>query len=340
MNQESAKHDFLPTHDPARAFPQESELAGSHDSRERTAQSGTNDTMNNHEIADCFAEVANSLEAQGANPFRVRAYRTAAENLKGWQQPVGELLEEEGLGGLERLPSIGRSLAHAIEVLLKTGRLPLLDRLRGDARPERIFTTVADVGPELARRIHEHLQIDTLGELEIAANDGRLAQVPGMGPKRVRAVRESLAGRFRSSRAHQPPRLAHDPDREPPLAELLEIDDQYRRLVEQDRLTRIAPRRFNPDGKAWLPILHTQRSERHYTAMFSNSARAHESGNTRDWVVILLDDPHHTLQWTVITAGYGRLRGHRIVRGREDECAAFYAGDQRQAKRRVQFTLF
>jgi putative hydrolase len=71
-------------------------------------------------------------------------------------------------------------------------------------------------------------------------------------------------------------------------------------------------------------VLHTQRGTRHYTALFSNTARAHELGTTHDWVVIYRDDDDHG-RWTVITAQYGRLRGHRIVRGREQECARHYA---------------
>lgn len=279
--------------------------------------------MNNHEIAQQLAEVADLLEAQGANRFRVAAYRNAAENLRGMVRPLGEILNEEGVEGLDRLPGIGESLAHSIEVLLKTGHLPLLDRLHGAARPERIFTTIADVGPELARRIHEHLDIESLGELEIAANDGRLAKVPGMGEKRVRAVRESLAGRFRR-REQDEQRKRMQPLYEPPVSELLDVDSEYRRLAAADRLVRIAPRRFNPDGKVWLPILHTQRNDRHYTVLYSNTARAHELGMTHDWVVVVLDDDHLHGQWTIITSGYRKLRGQRIVRGREKECAEHY----------------
>jgi len=109
------------------------------------------------------------------------------------------------------------------------------------------------------------------------------------------------------------------------IAELLDIDGSYRRLAELDRLPRIAPRRFNPEGKAWLPILHTQRGDRHYTALFSNTARAHEMGATGDWVVVYRDDDADHGQWTVITAGLGRLKGRRIIRGLEQQCAAYYA---------------
>jgi DNA polymerase (family 10) len=89
-------------------------------------------------------------------------------------------------------------------------------------------------------------------------------------------------------------------------------------------LPTIAPRRFNPNREAWLPILHSNRGERHYTALFSNTARAHEMGKTRDWVILYYDGPDGERQCTVITSQRGPLIGERIVRGRESECLEYY----------------
>ncbi len=287
-----------------------------------TGQGGPS-PLGNGEIAERLDKIAASLEAQGANPFRVRAYRTAAQTLRELDQPVAEILRREDLGGLERLPGIGRSLAHTIDGMVRTGRCALLDRLQAGNAPEKLFATVPDIGPGLARQIHEQLGIETLAELEAAAGDGRLARVPGMGPKRVRAVRESLAGRFRrEARAKPAPRS--EPSDEPPVAELLDVDRRYRLLAELGRLPRVAPRRFNPTQEAWLPVLHAQHGSRHYTARYSNTARAHELGTTRDWVVISRDAPDGHGQWTVITGRYGKLRNRRVVRGREAECTAHY----------------
>jgi hypothetical protein len=278
----------------------------------------------NDAIAKQLDEIAGHLEEQSANPFRVQAYRNAANTIRRLPSPVCKIVEEQGIDGLLELPGIGSSLAHAIQQFIRTGALPLLERLRGEHAPERILRSVPYLGPQFARRIHEQLGIETLAELERAAWDGRLAQVPGMGRKRIEAIRDSLAGRFRrrlSLPAAPPAKRQSD---SPSVAELLDIDQQYRRLVELDRLPKIAPRRFNPEGKAWLPILHAHRGERHYTALYSNTARAHELGTTRDWVVIYRDDSGDHGQWTVITAGLGKLKGKRVVCGREDECAAHY----------------
>jgi len=283
-----------------------------------------NQTLSNAEVAGHLAEVAELLEAQQASPFRVRAYRSAADIVRQLPQPVEEILEAEGLEGLTQIRGIGNSLAKSIEQLAETGRLALLDRLRGDTRPESVLATVPGIGPKMAERIHELLDIETLADLEQASYDGRLAQVPGMGRKRLQGVRDSLAGRFRRRPAVAESRRAETRTGQPPVAELLDIDREYREKAAADRLPRIAPRRFNPTGQAWLPILHTDRDDRHYTALFSNTARAHELGMTHDWVVIYRDDRHSDGQWTVITSRFGNLAGRRIVRGREQECSEYY----------------
>jgi Holliday junction resolvasome RuvABC DNA-binding subunit len=296
----------------------------------------------NDRVGAALVEAAGLLEAQGANPYRVGAYRNAAKTVRALSEPVWKIVYREGLDGLMQLPAIGQSLAHSIVHLVQSGRLPLLDRLRGESDAERIFATVADIGPKLAHRIHEELGIETLAELASASFDGRLARVPGMGTKRLRAVRESLSGRFRAVRP-SPATTVRLQDEDRPWAsvgELLDVDREYRQSARQGRLPRIAPRRFNPTGDAWLPVLHTEREGRHYTALFSNTARAHELDATHDWVVIYRDDDNHSGCWTVITAHFGRLRGHRVVRGREEDCAQYYNGTEPpEAGRLVQMRL-
>ena len=292
--------------------------------RKKTKVESNSPAVSNETIAAALTEIAEHLEKQGANPYRVRAYRQGAETVRHAERPLQVILAEKGARGLLRLRGIGDSLAAAIEKIIHAKKVPLLERLRGGGAPERLFSTVADIGPKLAARIHDDLGIKTLSELEAACWDGRLARVPGMGPKRVRAVRESLAGRFHRG-AERPENIAPPPpEDQPPVEELLDIDRQYRDLAERDRLLRIAPRRYNPEGKAWLPILHAERDGRHYTALYSNTSRAHELGALRDWVIIYRDDKKLGGTWTVITSRLGPLKGRRVVRGREAECAAWY----------------
>lgn len=275
----------------------------------------------NEDIAERFEEVAELLQEQHANPFRVRAYRRGAESLRRLDRPASELLAEGGLEALVALPGIGESLARAVQSFVDRGRLPMLDRLRGESDPVALLGTVPGIGPKTAEALHDELHLDTLEQLEEAAFDGRLADFPGIGRKRLAAVRDHLAQRLQRVR---PPATAATGD-DPPVSEILDVDAEYRRKAAAGDLPRLAPRRFNPEGEAWLPVLHATRGQRHYTALFSNTRRAHEFGTTRDWVVIYLDAVPDERQWTVITSTRGALAGRRIVRGREDECRRHYS---------------
>ena len=153
----------------------------------------------NRALAALLKEIALLLATQGAGEFRVRAYRSASEMLDELQQPARDILDHEGVEGLIALPTIGRSIANVIEQYLRMGRIPLLDRLRGDDTAERIFATIPGLGPELSRRIHEELEIETLPELLAAVTDGRLEKVPGIGRKRLQAARQCIAERLRHS---------------------------------------------------------------------------------------------------------------------------------------------
>ena len=185
------------------------------------------------------------------------------------------------------------------------------------------------MGRKLAGRIHDLLHVETIDELQAAAYDGRLREVPGIGHKRARAIRESLAARLGRVRGRRPASRPATPLDQPPVSELLDVDREYRERAARHELPRVAPREFNPTGAAWLPVLHTSRGSRKYAALFSNTARAHQTGALGDWVVIYRDDTRGK-QWTVITSRYGRLRGRRVVRGREAECRQHYAEQPRQ----------
>jgi hypothetical protein len=278
----------------------------------------------NIEIADRLLEVAQLLLDQGANPFRVRAYRQAAETLRALPAAVSQIFQEKGLDGLRELPGVGESIAHSIRDMLLIGRLPMLDRLRGETDPAALLASVPGIGKVLAQRLHHDLDIDTLEDLETAAHDGRLSQFGGIGEKKLAGIIATLTSRlarlrgpWRASGLGLQPAL-------PSVAELLDVDREYRCKADDGLLRLIAPRRFNPKRQAWLPVLHTERGERHYTALFSNTAHAHRLGMTRDWVILYYDDGGGERQCTVITARRDPLKGRRIVRGREAECVEYY----------------
>lgn len=274
----------------------------------------------NLRIARRLEEVAQLLREQGANPFRVQAYLNAAETLKHLPTSAASVLEKEGEEGLQKLPGIGKSLARSIATIALTGQLPMLHRLRGESDCEALLASVPGIGKVFAARLHQDLGIDTLERLEAAAHDGRLSHIAGLGAKRVAGIIDSLA-----SRLGRVPRVRKEQLGEAPVEEILAVDAEYRTKAASGDLPVIAPRRFNPEHKAWLPVLHTTRGERHYTALFSNTARAHELGKTTDWVVLYYESADGERQCTVITSGRGSLTGKRIIRGREDECLSYYA---------------
>ncbi|MFN7952619.1 MAG: helix-hairpin-helix domain-containing protein [bacterium] len=283
----------------------------------------------NLRVAERLREAAELLSAQGANPFRVAAYRRAATTLEALERDVKELVDAEGIDGLMALPAVGESLAAAIREIAITGRYGQLERLRGTIDPETLFATVPGIGRALARRIHDALHVDTLEALETAAHDGRLDAVPGLGARRLAAIRASLdamLGRVRSR--PRPP--AGSAVAEPSARDILDVDREYRAGAEADRLPKIAPKRMNPEAKAWLPILHTDRGPWHFTALFSNTARAHELGRTRDWVVIYFyDGEHREGQRTVVSETRGILTGKRVIRGREAECKEIHLAESK-----------
>ena len=282
----------------------------------------------NLQIADKLREAAELLHAQGANPYRVTAYRRAADTLAQLQRSVREIFDSEGLKGLDALPGVGQGIASAIAEILITTRWSQLERLRWAIEPARLFQSVPGMGPELAKRIHDTLHVDTLEGLEVAANDGTLEAVPGVGPRRAaawRAALDRMLGRVRARRTRVPGGAASEPG----VDLLLDVDREYRERGEAGELKAIVPRRFNPGKEAWLPVLHALRGAWHFTALYSNTALAHKLNRARDWVVIYFYDGDHVeRQRTVVTEIRGALAGRRVVRGREEECRAYYAGKQ------------
>lgn len=276
----------------------------------------------NAQIAMRLRRYADLLEQQGADGYRVRAYRTAAAEIDGLAGPLADHFRQGGLDGLVRLKAIGKGIAAAIAEMLTTGTWRQLDRLEGELTPERLFATIPGVGPVLAQRLADTLDCETLEQLETALRLGD-ATVPGIGARRRAAILAALEQRLgRLPRLHAD---SHRTDDEPGVSMILDADSLYRQKAEKGALRRIAPRRFNPTGEAWLPILHARRGDWHLTVLFSNTARAHELGRTRDWVVIFFhreDGPER--QCTVVTETRGPLAGRRVVRGREEECGLHY----------------
>lgn len=270
-------------------------------------------------VAERLDSLARELELSAANPYRVRAYRVAAETLRQLDATEFARLVEQGPAALQSLPGIGTRLSATIEQLARTGHSEHLDSAL--AEPLSRLATVPGIGRGLARLLHDRHGIATLYDLETAAYDGRLSGTPGFGPKRLRGIRETLAARLRGVRSAPEAEL-------PPVADVLALDALYRARAGEGLLRTVAPNRFNPTRASWLPILAEKLNGRRYRALYSNSPLAHRLGRIRDWVVIHYWRGPARGQCTVVTETRGPLRGKRVIRGREVECARFFDTQQ------------
>lgn len=124
--------------------------------------------MENPEVAQIFEEVADLLEVQGANPFRVRAYRAAARTIRDLAEPVSEIAADPDRD-LDDLPGIGKDLAEKITTILATGDLPMRGELREQVPAGlREIMNVPGLGPKRALAFHEQLGIKSIADLRDA----------------------------------------------------------------------------------------------------------------------------------------------------------------------------
>ena len=186
-------------------------------------------TVQNAEIADQFEHLADLLELDGANPFRVRAYRNAARFIRGHGRGLAELVEEGA--DLAGLPGIGEDLAGKIATLVRTGRLPLLEQLAARVpAPLVAMTRVPGLGPKRARALYRALRVRSLEDLARAARSGRIRELPGFG---VRTEQLIAAGAARAATAESRLRLA---DAEPIARGLV----QFLRAIDGVREVEVA----------------------------------------------------------------------------------------------------
>jgi DNA polymerase (family 10) len=149
-------------------------------------------TVSNAEIADKFDELADLLDIEGANPFRVRAYRSAARTIRRHPRRFMDLVAEQA--DLAELPDIGESLAQKIVTIVETGKLPALDEAR--RRTPTVLSTLMKmrgIGPKRVRRLHDELKIRSMADVERAAKQGRIRALDGFGEKTEALILAQLA---------------------------------------------------------------------------------------------------------------------------------------------------
>src|SRR5256712_10801001 len=139
--------------------------------------------MRNLEIASVFNQIADLLEIQGANPFRIRAYRRAALNIEG----LADNVETLSLGrSLDKIPGIGSDLAGKIDEYLRTGRMEFHEQLKKEV-PLGLakMVEIPSVGPKTAKEIYDRFRIEAIEDLEALCKTDKLLSVPGFKQKTV-----------------------------------------------------------------------------------------------------------------------------------------------------------
>lgn len=150
--------------------------------------------VHNHELSAVFQRLADLLEIQGADRFRVRAYRNAARTIESHPGSIANMVQKER--DIQALPGIGRDLADKIREYVKTGRLRLLEDLKKEI-PRGLITLTAlgSIGPKRARALYEELGVSSLEELAECARRGEIARIRGFGAKTERKILEEIAGK-------------------------------------------------------------------------------------------------------------------------------------------------
>jgi len=236
--------------------------------------------VENLEIIQALRELADLLEIQGANTFRIRAYRQAIQTLGGLGRPLQDMVQEGE--DLTVIPTIGKDIAAAIVELAQTGTLRRLEEL-GTEIPRSLvdLTRLDGVGPKKARRIWRELDVTTVESLEQAATDGRLAEMGGFGTRSAQRVLRSIqdyrqhVGRFLLSEAETLIRPLVEHLAGAPGVIRIDVAGSFRRRQETvgdvDLLVEC--------DEDWRPIMD-------HFATFPSVDRVQVSGSTRASVVL------------------------------------------------------
>ena len=148
-------------------------------------------TVHNNEIAAMFEELADLLEIEGANPFRIRAYRNAARTVGGLSASVSDMAQAGS--DLTHLPGIGDDLADKIKSIAATGKLPLLEEVRLRVPPALSeLMRIEGLGPKRVKALYDKLKIRSIDDLKRAATAGKIRQLEGFGEKSEALIKDHV----------------------------------------------------------------------------------------------------------------------------------------------------
>lgn len=155
--------------------------------------------LQNADIGAIFGEIADLLEIQGANPFRVRAYRNAARSVSEFGKSVPAMIEHNE--DLKAIRGIGEDLAAKLREISATGKCALLEELHGEM-PAAVteLLQIQGLGPKRVRAIRDALHVETIEQLRRAAKEGRIRGLPGFGEKTEAHIVGAIEARLQKSR--------------------------------------------------------------------------------------------------------------------------------------------
>ena len=149
--------------------------------------------MDNESIARRFYQLAALMEIRGDDPFRLRSYRNAAEAIETWPTPLQEIVEKEGIAGLQTIPGVGKAIAGKIVELFQRGTFDAWETLTAET-PATVLDLleIPGIGPKTAALLHEKFKVSSLEELKKFVAGGGLEMVDGIGPKTAERIKDSL----------------------------------------------------------------------------------------------------------------------------------------------------
>jgi DNA polymerase (family 10) len=241
--------------------------------------------MDKKAVGQVLEQIASFMELKGDNPFRIRAFRTAARAVSGIPGDLGQALEDGSLAGTK---GVGPGTLQIISELAATGRSTLLEELREQVPPGLVeMLEISGLGVAKIRQIHEVLDIDSVPELEAAARDGRLARLPRFGPKTsenvlrgIAYLRQASAFRLSHHAAEEAEGLRRALEKLPGVVHAFVAGDVRRRseLVRDQVLVLVAevPPAELFDRLTRLPGIHefAGQDERRVTLRFTGGASA------------------------------------------------------------------
>ena len=137
--------------------------------------------MNNRQVADILYDIADLLEIKGEIIYKSVAYRRAADNILNLGRDINDVWQD---GELREIPGVGEALAKKLDELLRMGHLEYYERLREEIPPGVVdMLAIPSVGPKTARLLYEGLGLTSVADLERAAHEGKLRDLPGLGAK-------------------------------------------------------------------------------------------------------------------------------------------------------------